>query len=287
MIIIKLKGGLGNQLFQYALGRNISISRNINVAFDLSWFKERKDRTYKLKNFNVKENIISEKEAKKLRKYSKKLGKLSFFHNLFIADHSKYIYEKQFSFDPDILKVKDNVYLNGSWQSEKYFKDIKNILKKEIILSDNTSSEYQNIEKQMQNTNSVSLHIRQGDYTSEKVQKVLKLLSNSYYQDAIRKIKSLVQNPTFFIFSDDVEWAKNNIKIDSPVVFVSDGSLEDYEELMLMSKCKHNIIANSTFSWWGAWLNNSINKKVMAPKKWFNNETKDTSDLIPDSWIRI
>ncbi len=286
MIIIKLQGGLGNQMFQYALGKKL-ISNNTTVKFDISWYKKYPKRTYALKHFNIVEHIASNKEVKKLRKYRKKGRLLAFFHNYFIADDSVYIKQKQFEFNSEILKIKDPSYLDGHWQSEKYFGDAKDIIRKEFTLKNEPSNFFNKITKNIKEVDSISLHIRRGDYITEKVQKTLTLCSLEYYQKAIQKIADKIENPIFFIFSDDIKWVKENLKIEYPMIFVSSDELKDYEELILMSKCKHNIIANSSFSWWGAWLNNNPNKIVITPKKWFKDTSKNTKDLIPKSWIRL
>jgi len=147
---------------------------------------------------------------------------------------------------------------------------------------------YKNNEQKIKEKNSVSLHIRRGDYlTMQKAIDTIGVCPLDYYDKAIREITRKIKNPTFFIFSDDINWVKENLKTNSPTIFVSGGKLKDYEELILMSKCKHNIIANSSFSWWGAWLNNNPNKIVIAPKKWFKDTSKNTRDLIPESWLKL
>lgn len=287
MIIIKLKGGLGNQLFQYALGRNIALTHHKQVKFDLSWFGKFTQRQYKLNHFNTRIEVATKREIIALKKWEKKDGRKYLPLNLFRRRDAIHIVEKDFRFQKDILNTKDNTYIEGNWQSEKYFKNIENIIREEIILKEEVSENFKKLSQNIKESSSVSLHIRRGDYTTAKVQRVLKLCSPEYYHEAIKFIKHKTKNPTFFVFSDDIEWVKDNIKTNMPTVFVSDGNLKDYEELILMSKCEHNITANSSFSWWGAWLNNNPNKIIITPKEWFNDESKDTRDLIPDYWVKI
>ena len=289
MIIIKLQGGLGNQMFQYAFGRNIEITNKTNVKFDsLSWFEQFKARTYKLHHFNVTGNFATNKEIRKLRKYRRKSGRLAFFHNYFIANDSIYIKQKQFHFNPKILETKEPAYLDGHWQSEKYFENVKDIIRKEFTLKNEPSNLYKNNEQKIRERNSVSLHIRRGDYlTMQKAIDTIGVCPLDYYHKAVIEIAKKIENPTFFVFSDDIKWVKENLKIDYPIFFVSNNELKDYEELILMSECKHNIIANSSFGWWGAWLNNNPNKIVITPKKWFKDTSKNTKDLIPESWIKL
>jgi hypothetical protein len=290
MIIVKISDGLGNQLFQYAFGRNLAIIKNVPLKLDLSWFKEHNARKYELHHFNIVENFANDKEIKKIKKYEKMNSRRYFLHNYFIANEYIYIKAKQFLFDKDVFKAKKYAYLAGYWQTPKYFEGIEGILRKEFSLKNQTNTLYKKMEKKIKENNSISLHVRRTDYlTLRKINKIFGVCSQKYYKKAIQKISIEIKNPIFFIFSDDIKWAKENLKIKHPTVFVSDNCppLKNYEELMLMSKCKHNIIANSTFSWWGAWLNKNLNKMVIAPQNWFKDPSKSAKDLIPESWTKL
>ncbi|MFH1677734.1 MAG: alpha-1,2-fucosyltransferase [Patescibacteria group bacterium] len=299
MVIIKLMGGLGNQMFQYAMGRQVAKQNNIELKLDTSSFKiinNNTPRHYSLNVFNIKENFINQYGIKKIAKHSnlinKIISKIYYLRQKFslikIKINQNYITEKAFNFDPEILKLKDDIYLDGYWQSEKYFKDIEDIIRKEFTLKNVFSEEAEKIAEEITAVNSVSLHIRRGDYiNNEKTQKYHGSCSLNYYYQAVKKISRKINNPVFFIFSDDIEWVKNNLKLKYPIKFVSGYNIKNYEELILMSKCKHNIIANSSFSWWGAWLNNNLNKIVVAPKKWFNDLSININNLIPESWTKI
>lgn len=287
MIIIKIKGGLGNQLFQYALGRSVEIKTGKKVKFDLSWYKQFPQRKYRLDKFNTRVDVANFFEIIQLRKFEKKDGRRYLPFNLISKNRAIHIKENDFGFKAELLNIKQDTYLDGNWQSYKYFDAIEEILSKEIALEEKTGEDFNKILKKINNSNSVSLHIRRGDYTTKKVQQVLKLCAPEYYRKAVDLTQTKVINPTFFIFSDDIEWAKKNLKIDFPMIFVSNGNFKDYEELILISKCKHNIIVNSSFSWWGAWLNNNPNKIVTAPKNWFRDKTMNIKDLTPNSWIKI
>ncbi len=295
MTIIRLSSGLGNQLFQYALGRNLAIKNNTNLKL---YFSSREDtaRHYALDVFNIAGQNIVKKDWRDIglpdmekRNFFSKLSRLiiRWREQKKTINDRKIILEPSFNFCPNILKAKDNCYLSGNWQSEKYFIESEDIIRKDLTLK----NELSNLSKQwigkIESCASVSLHIRRGDYVSNpKTNQFHGTCDLAYYQRAISAIAKKINNPEFFIFSDDIEWAKNNLKIDYPIYFVSDKNIPDYEELIIMSKCKHNIIANSSFSWWGAWLNNNPEKIVIAPQKWFNAPT-DTSDLIPEKWIRL
>ncbi len=251
MIITKLTGGLGNQLFQYAYGRACAIKNKTSLKLDISWYKGRMDRSYMLEHFDIKANIATSTDI----------------------------------FVTKIFSRKD--YLVGDWQSEKYFKEFENIIRKEITPKYQLSEDNKIIIQDITAKNSVSIHLRGTDYVTGKKSDFHGVCSEEYYNKAITKIKETVPSPYFFIFTDDIEWAENHIKLPEPYTIVSKNKNYPWEDLVLMSSCKHNIIANSTFSWWAAWLNKNINKIVIAPKKWFNDEKIDTSDILPESWIKM
>lgn len=289
IIIVKLQGGLGNQMFQYAIGKNIEQhNNNADFKLDITAFKDDHQRKYALECFNVVQKIATPKEISMFLKYKTKIGKFWSWYNRLIADKTRYIQERQFNFEPLLLSLKKSAYLDGYWQTEKYFKDIEEIIRKDFTLKNKPSVEAENWIKKMEKCNSVSIHIRRGDYISnQKTNQFHGTCSLEYYREAISLISQKISAPVFFIFSDDMVWVKNNLKIDYPTSYISDNKIPDYEEMIIMSNCKHNIIANSTFSWWGAWLNNNPNKTVITPKKWFTAKKMNTVDLIPKSWISI
>ncbi len=282
MLIVKLKGGLGNQLFQYAFGRLLALRRNEELKLDKSGLGAKTDtyRSYALDNFNIKENIAESVEAYKLE-YP--YGKLSKLINIF---KTKLLRQFHIGYEKNLLESKTN-YFSGFFQSYKYLEPIKNELLKEITLKENLEEKFQNLLLQMKNVNSVALHIRRGDYVSDAKTKAAHFICDlAYYEKAIRIIKEKIGGVKFFVFSDDIEWAKENLKGEE-FVFVSGPGVEDYEELILMSLCKNNIIANSSFSFWSAWLNQNQDKVVVAPALWNKRYNKHYKDLLPDDWIKI
>jgi len=272
MIIVKTFGGLGNQMFHYALAKNLAIKHNTELKFDISWFgniNNSNNRPFALDIFNI--NII---------KASQK-------------DHSELIYitrepEAYAPFLPEVLSVPDQDFIVGNWQSEKYFIDIKEVIKKDFLLEIKISDNYFNkILDKIISENSVSIHIRRGDYKNHPV---LGLYTETdYFINAMDIISTKVENPHFFIFSDDINWCKKNFSnIANSTVVDNNHLYMPYKyDLFLISKCKHNIIPNSTFSWWGAWLNNNENKIVLAPKMWTNQCLSNDIDIIPENWIQI
>ena len=291
MIIVKIMGGLGNQMFQYAAGRRLAAFHNALLRLDISDFVDYNLHNYGLSAFNIKESIATPAEIQFLKEpesssFKKKLKKL-------LRQPSKlgitHIREKQYHFGPEILTMHDSVYLDGYWQSEKYFGDIADIIRNEFTVTLPQSDKNMELAQQITSCESVSLHVRRGDYvTDEKTNTIHGTCDLAYYEHCIERLTKKIPAPHFFIFSDDPEWTEKNLKMTHPATFVShNGSEKNYEDLRLMSQCRHHIIANSSFSWWGAWLGQHRNAIVYAPKRWFNSPSFNTQDLLPDAWTRI
>lgn len=288
-------GGMGNQLFQYAAGKAVSIKKGKEFKLDVSGYENQDaiitPRSYALNVFNIEEKFSSAGEVgnflrNKDRKRAGFFGK--FLLKFFDKNEAEYFVEPRFTFNSEVFDFEEPLYLEGYWQTEKYFKDVADVIRNEFTLKDEYFVDGKEITQKIKSCGAVSLHIRRGDYvTSATTNKFHGICSLDYYEKAIKYIADSVKNPYFFVFSDDIEWVKQNLKINHPVEYVSDRVLKDYEELILMSYCKHNIIANSSFSWWGAWLNSNPEKIVIAPKQWFADASVDTSDVVPESWIRI
>ena len=197
--------------------------------------------------------------------------------------------EKSFSFDKRVFDLNGNIYLDGYWQTEKYFKEIEEIIRKEFTVKNELADKNKEIAEEIKKTNSVSLHIRRADYiTDKRTNSHHGTCGSAYYEQAVAIIAEKVKTPHFFVFSDDMDWAKKSIILDFPTVYVDhNNAVTNYEDLRLMHLCKHNIIANSSFSWWGAWLNNNPQKIVVVPKRWFVTDKMDTRDLIPNTWVKM
>ena len=291
MIIVKIIGGLGNQLFQYAFGRRIAEMHQVPLKLDIKEFETYALRTYKLFHFNIVAEPASMTEIVHL-KGSRRQGSWARFYSHIQKRRPYYrqsfIKERQpFVFDANILKVPKNVYLEGYWQNENYLKDIELILRHEFTLRSAMRGRNAELANKILSCNSVSLHVRRGDYVSDtKTNQVHGVCSLEYYLAAIKKIEELIESPNFFVFSDDIPWVQENLKCEHPIKFVShNGDEFDYEDLRLMSLCRHHIIANSSFSWWGAWLNTNPTKIVLAPKIWFYEPSINTRNLIPKGWM--
>lgn len=287
MIIVKLSGGLGNQLFQYALGRNLAILTQTELKLDTllldkphAWT----NRKYGLQEFNIQAVKATQLEINKMR------GKGDFlpprFRSFFGGKSSNYFKEPHFHFYQPVLSLQNGVYLEGYWQSEKYFADITDLIREDLTPVFSFSNRFTTLKSSIKQCVSVSVHIRRGDYTTtSKANRYLKTCEVYYYQKAVEYLTKRISNPIFFVFSDDIEWTKAHIHFNFPTQYVEGNSAQ--EDLLLMAHCQHHIIANSTFSWWGAWLNPLHDKIVIAPKRWFSTERFDTKDLLPQSWIQL
>jgi hypothetical protein len=291
MIIVQLFGGLGNQMFQYAAGRRLAYFLNTKLILDISPYGQETLRDYHLFVFSITENFASATDLERVHRpiawnIQHPVDALrSMMHQNVTV---RYVKEHHFHFYPEILALPDNVYLEGHWQSEKYFKDIEKIIRKDFIFSEEPDNLNNQMADKIRNCEAVSLHVRRGDYVSNPVTTAYHgICSEEYYRGAISKLENYVKNPHFFIFSDDPTWTKENLETGySTTIIDFNGSEKDYEDMRLMSLCKHHIIANSSFSWWGAWLSNNPQKIVIAPKHWFNRPEINTKDLIPESWIQ-
>lgn len=289
MIHIELKGGLGNQLFQYAAALALAKEKNTTVAVDITNLdaKDKTLGTYRSYKLNKLKNPPTVQNFSSFKKNVIKLG-LKFVEKFNI--NSKGLYkERGFAYEKISTKCSSNSILFGNFQSYKYFDNCEKEIKTSLCFSlTEQYNEVSSLLKDVQYLDSVSIHIRRGDYLSNSIAyDVLGVLPMTYYNLAIDKIIETNKNCTFFVFSDDIVWAKENMILKGHHTYFIDIESKDKDivEFSIMSSCKHNIIANSSFSWWAAYLNPNPNKIVIAPKKWFNNAPYDTKDLFPPDWI--
>lgn len=302
MKIVRIIGGLGNQMFQYAFFLSLK-EKNNKVKIDISDFNNymlhngielSKIFTIDLSNHSIQKNRIPFKDYYSAFKFRKFLGILFFYNkNLFIK--KTHFIEKNYSAFNESLFFSNNIYLDGYWQNQEYFLKIKDIIIKEFNWKI-VSPKNKIVAKSMSNENSVSLHIRRMDKVKNikqllyriKLLLVWRVSNKKYYLDAINFIQDKVENPKFYIFTDNIEWVKNNIKMNDDNYTIVDWNRgeESNQDMYLMTQCKHNVISMSTFSWWGAWLNNNKNKIVVSPKKWAFRLEKDNG-IIPKNWVRI
>jgi hypothetical protein len=293
MVTVQLRGGLGNQMFQYAAARAVACRTNVPLKLDVTEFVNDRLRSYRLGWFNIVEDFATEAELYRARKPRHRqvvaFAAYEIGRHLLPWRRQRIIQERRFSFDPAILRLDGDVYLSGYWQSEKYFADVAEVIRQEFTLKPEPDTLNQLVLDEIQAATSVSLHIRRGDYVSNAVtSRIHGVLGLDYYSRAVDHIARRTTQPHFFVFSDDIAWAKENLRFSFPLTFVDhNGEDRQYEDLRLMCHCKHHITANSSFSWWGAWLTANPESIVVSPAKWFNDPSLDTRDLVPEGWVKM
>lgn len=286
MVIVKLMGGLGNQLFQYAFARAVAEVLGCDFKFDISSYQVDNLRKLELETFIPNLPVATEDEIKALKiktkvpKFLRKILKVEKF------DPKSYFGEKEFVFYHAVFEKNLPMYFEGFWQSEKYFKQIETLIREGFAFETLGFVENTQLLEQIQNSNSVAFHIRRGDYVKNpKAKAIYDVITLQYYQRAIEYIKNNVENPVFCIFSDDIEWVKSNLDIENALYSTGKNHFEDF---CFMQNCKHSIIANSSFSWWAAWLNPNHDKIVIAPGKWFSDKSKiKYHDIVPETWVKL
>ncbi|MBT8578576.1 alpha-1,2-fucosyltransferase [Polynucleobacter paneuropaeus] len=289
MIGVRLEGGLGNQLFQYAAARALAIRHETDIVIDQSALshkgKSKTLREYELDAFNC---ALIPEAAKRFR-FSGLAKRCKLIYN-FLSPW-KVVLEKGQNFNKCFFNAGDNSYLIGFWQSHRYFEGVADILRTELTPKFSLSPKSVNIKSIIEKSvHSVSVHVRRGDYVSlNSAKKFHGVLSINYYKKAISKVSTQFPLATYFIFSDDIEWCKKNFPKDQNIVYIEHNPpSEAWQDLMLMSYCQHHIIANSSFSWWGAWLGQDVNrdlkKIVIYPTNWFMNQSVIYEDRFPANW---
>ena len=290
MVIVQLKGGLGNQMFQYAAGKSLSIARGVPLKLDTRRLQGNSYRQYQLGAFNIHEETATEEEIKNLMRSSLSTWLLMpirpwienrFFPPMFFA-------EQNYTFDPMVLLLGGNVYIKGFFQSEKYFLDAVDIIVDNFKLK-HISPKAHSFHQEIIGCNSVSVHLRRGDYISKpgNLEKY-GVCSIEYYTGCLQRILNEGGSPKFYIFSDELDWVRANMSFPKGTTFVTrDGLNCDAEELFLMSACRQHITSNSTFSWWGAWLDREPTMVAYTPTTWFVSDERDCKDLVPHTWIRV
>jgi hypothetical protein len=291
MIIVKLMGGLGNQMFQYAAGRALALDRGVELKLDLGFLEADPGGRYtrrelELHHFNTNAGIASSEEV--LRFKQKSAGRLYRVMQRYFPAIFSYCYlsESGTGYQSSFHKAPSFTYLDGFWQSELYFTSHADIIRKDFTLKAQLPPDRQAIENKIRSRNAVSIHIRRGDYVHlAEARDFHGVCDLAYYTDAIEEIKRRHGEISLFVFSDDPDWCRMNIRYPGIDTEYIDADVIPARDMWLMSRCAHHVIANSSFSWWGAWLNPSENKTVVAPRQWFSKI--NTPDIIPATWLRI
>ncbi len=300
MIVSQLLGGLGNQMFQYATARALSVAKGTDLALDISRFG-----TYTLHHgFELQKVFQGVRQAGRIatsKEISRCMGVAQYKHiqnilakpSLSRLRPSSWLPEPDFNYWAGLdaaARARDDCYLTGYWQSEKYFENQADLIRQDFSFLEYCSAANLAILLRIQQKNAVSIHVRRGDYVNNAATLAVHgVCPLAYYEQAISYLKARVANPYFVVFSDDLPWVQHNLAALLPgaheYVSNNQGSAS-YNDMRLMSCCRHHIIANSSFSWWGAWLNPRKDKMVVAPRRWFNRGA-DTPDLLPASWCKL
>lgn len=266
-------------MFQYAIARHLSIKNKTKLYMDISYYNNCKIRNYELSKYNINCSCLLNLFHINISIYFWKILSIITLNKI------KLIRQNGRKYNSHLLKRNESVVLNGFWQCEKYFKEIRGVILSDFKLKKPLGKKNIDFLEKIQNSNSVCLHIRRGDYISNKsVSKTHGPCSLNYYYNSVKYLKKKDSKMTFFVFSDDISWVRENLKLNENTIFV-DINDNPYYDLELMRNCKHFITANSTFSWWAAWLSKNTDKIVIAPKKWFVNGNE--GDIVPENWVRM
>ncbi len=299
MVTVFFRGGLGNQMFQYAFGLNIAKKNNAELFLDTVHVRDRFPRTnFTYRTFDLdiftltRRFTFLSRVANTVPIPAIWLGVDLFLMNLKDRFGGRtLIYEdERKGFDESALKARGNLILYGRWENEKYFSDVAADVREAFRFRYPLQGSTAEVARVIRSTESVSLHVRRGDFVrSNKVKSIMGETNLPYYEKAVTYIQEHVHDPHFFVFSDDIAWCKENIKTAAPTVYLENDTAgpKASHHLQLMSLCKHNSIANSTFSWWGAWLNANPGKIVVGPRAWHAERKGESGDIIPKGWTAL
>jgi hypothetical protein len=295
MIIVRIQHGLGNQLFQYAAARSVADFRKTELRLEVRRFSRDKLRNYELHHYRISAPIATRAELASVRAQKPPLPLLALYRTKLAKRPPEIIYkEKTWAYDPDVYTVPLPILLVGFFQSPRYFDRIRETLLEELTPIDEPTGQNRDTLDQIQQTNAVFVHVRRGDYVSDAVVNSKHgICSLDYYERAWTYLRKRVASPHLYIFSDDPQWTRENLRFDAPRTYVDhNGPGAGHEDLRLMSHCRHAIIANSSFSWWGAWLGRNPDKIIIAPAQWWavpdeKSYFGTTKDLCPTEWVRM
>jgi hypothetical protein len=304
VIVTFLNAGLGNQMFQYAAGLALAEQHRSIVKLDVRWFETNKEpaqhNRYSLGCFNIIEQFATEGEIARLCgrppgrveaffvRQARAMRLYLFADRYLVTGHRHEA--RQFSYYPEFFAQPNDTYIHGMWQSEKFFAPVADLVRRHFTFRYPALPHGAEMEARIRNGGpSAFVHFRRGDYVSKPSHtKELGVLDVAYYERAVDMLLERHPEVTLYVFSDDIRAIAQEFKPRCPHVFVDmPQPWQAYDELRLMSLCDHGITANSTFSWWAAWLNPSPNKTVIAPDPWFSDSTHDGRDVVPESWLRL
>jgi Glycosyl transferase family 11 len=292
VIAVRLMGGLGNQLFQYAAGRRLSLARGSELVLDLGWFEHESagyatPRHYALESFDLPGRRVSfspdtvsaweRGEATRIGGWRSRRIRTTVIRQEPSTAHV----------DPRVIDAPDDSLLVGYWQSERYFEDVADVVRADLLAPVEPSPDAE-LADRIRSSESVAVHVRRGDYVLHPQTEAFHgVLPVDYYRAALSLIGGEIARPETFVFSDDPGWVRANLSVEESATVASRVDGDPVRELMLMRLCHHHVVANSSFSWWGAWLCEYPRKIVVAPRDWFRDRAIDTTDLVPSDWRRI
>lgn len=293
MIIVNVIGGLGNQMFQYAAARALALARGLPLRLDVSGFDGYGlHQGFELQRvFRCETPLASADEVRAVLGWRALpvLRRILARPGLATLRGKALVVEPHFHYWPGIRDVSAGSYLQGYWQSEKYFEDVATQIRTDFTFRLPMSETNAAWAERIGRCNAVSLHVRRGDYVSNaRTHAAHGVCSLAYYNAAARHIAGRVEAPEFFVFSDDIDWARENLDIGHSCHYIDHNrGVESYNDMRLMSLCRHHVLANSSFSWWGAWLNPRTDKLVVAPSRWFAGGRRRLDDLFPSGWVTL
>jgi Glycosyl transferase family 11 len=290
-IFVTLDGGLGNQLFEYAFGRAVAIRTGGELILDPWKCRRGRTKPMQLGHFRIQARCTTKFETVVCRMVDSPRFRAvrDVLNRIKPGLLPKVVRKRKHSFDPALFEQRSSVFFDGWWQSELYFRDHREVILADLEFRRPPSPVNQEWLERIGSATAVCVHVRRGDYVTDPViNKSIGVCGLDYYRAAFDLIDRRVPSPTFFVFSDDPEWTRSNLPVPEPRHFVSHNcGISDWEDLRLMSACRHFVIANSTFSWWGAWLSRHDPKLVIAPKQWFAGAKTGPRDVIPTDWITL
>jgi hypothetical protein len=290
-VVCRVDGGLGNQLFQYAAARSLADTLACDLALDLRALGPKADRGYGLDAFSIRAEVAGPETLQSLPlPRSSRIGRMRSALSLVLPSVAPYpvFWPRSFAYDARLLRLRQPKYVVGYWQSERYFAWNRARLLADLQPRTETGPDVQLLQR-ITSCQSVSVHIRRGDYFSNaSAARIHGLCEPSYYQNAVRWLAQRNSGLQFFVFSDDMAWARAQFDFGLPTVFVDSGPLASpLQDFALMRACRHHVISNSTFSWWAAWLAEAPEQIVIAPQRWFVDESIASVDVVPERWIRM
>jgi hypothetical protein len=285
-VVVGLSGGLGNQMFQYAAGRSLAVRFGVPLVLDLAWFGGQPERQFALSPFRIE--AVQHSQYPWLSPRGRALASRLSRRWLPRIMEVPVWREPHFHYSTEFEALSEPVFLEGYWQSERFFQEIRPLLLREFALRESLPTACAKLLDEINKCDAICVHVRRGDYLSNPVAaKLHGTCTVGYYRSGIGEICQGLTSPHCFVFSDDPSWVRTFLTLDCPMTVVEvNGSNDAHFDLALMAACQHFLIANSSLSWWGAWLGTHAEKRVIAPKRWFLTVDKDTRDLLPESWIR-